>query len=311
MGSRSVGDYIRDAFFARDKASLAQIVQDAEAVIPLPHAEPDGDEDTKHQQVVIHNHHNPSEGATTGDDASIAGRVRRLEDGVKSINDKLTKIADAMPPWLAGGEGEEDPDADKEQTEDEPPPASDGPDEEGSMTAEKLTEAEPDLMSADPALKTGKSKMGDAAYVARVNAGLIKLIRDTKARAEILAPGLGKRVTIDAKATKATQDALCGTRRAALVGASKSEAGRKALGRFDAKSVGSMSCDAVRSLFLDASDRMRDANNAGALHAPAPAFADERSYREAQQQRIRDMNKANAEFWNKQTGRDFRDTQRH
>jgi hypothetical protein len=152
--------------------------------------------------------------------------------------------------------------------------------------------------------------MGDAAYAQQVTAGLTKLIKDVKARAEILAPGL--RATIDAKPTKATQDALCGVRRAALLGAARRDAGRKALGRFDDKAIGKMSCDAVRVLFLDASDRMKDANNA-TLHANGTpqTFTDERSYREAQQQRIRDMNKANREFWDKQTGRDHRDTLRH
>ena len=313
MSKRSVGDYIRDAFFARDKASLAAIVQDAESA-GIPMQAPDDDDDSSKQAIVIHNHHNPAPAAdATTDDNTIAGRVQRLEDSVKSVDAKLTKMLDAMPPWLAGKADPDDDDKkdDPTQMTDEPPPASsEAPDEEGDMTAEKLTEVEPDLMNADPALKTGKSQMGDAAYNARVVAGLSKLIKDVKARAEILAPGL--RATIDAKPTRATQDALCGVRRAALLGAARRDAGRKALGRFDDKAIGKMSCDAVRVLFLDASDRMRDSNNATLkTSGAAQTFVDERSFRETQQQRIRDMNKANREFWDKQTGRDFRDAQRH
>jgi hypothetical protein len=312
MSKRSVGDYIRDAFFARDKASLAAIVQDAESA-GIPMQAPDDDDDSSKQAIVIHNHHNPAPAAdATTDDNSITGRVTRLEDSFKTLSGDVRKVLDAMPPWLSGKADPDDDDKkdDPAQMTDEPPPASEGPDEEGDLTAEKLGEVEPDLMNADPALKTGKSQMGDAAYNARVVAGLSKLIKDVKARAEILAPGL--RATIDAKPTRATQDALCGIRRAALLGASRRDAGRKALGRFDDKSIGKMSCDAVRVLFLDASDRMRDSNNATLkTSGAAQTFVDERSFRETQQQRIRDMNKANREFWDKQTGRDHRDTLRH
>ncbi|HVQ51727.1 MAG TPA: hypothetical protein VMS92_16915 [Mycobacterium sp.] len=312
MSKRSIGDYVRDAFFARDKASLAQIVQDAEAAVvpPILHAEPDGDEgDDKKQSIVIHNHHNPGAADAAVDD-SVAGRVARLEDSVKSIDAKVSKMIDAMPPWLNKPGGDDDDDKDKEQTTDEPPPASEeAPDTEGNLEAKKLAEAEPDLMQPAGPKKTGESKMGDAAYAAHVTQGLGKLIKDTKARAEILAPGL--RATIDAKPTRATQDALCGVRRAALTQASKSEAGKKALGRFDDRMIGKMSCDAVRVLFLDASDRMKDANNTAGVRDAAPVYADERSFREAQQQRIRDLNAANRAFWDKQTGRDHRDAQRH
>jgi hypothetical protein len=321
MAGKSMRDYIHSAFFARDKATLAQIVKDAEEEgngddDEKEHKEPDGDEGK--QAIVIHNHHSA---APSSDDATISGRVKKLEDGFKSFDAKLTKVLDAIsgdaaPPWLKkDGDGDDDDsdegDNDKEKTEDEPPAVGNGePDEQGALTAEQLTSAEPDLMQPDPSLKTGKSMMGDAAYNARVEKALGLLIKDVRARAEVLSPGF-KMATVDSKLTKATVKALCGARRSALLKASATDAGKAALGRFNTTTIKSMSCDAVRVLFLDTSDRVKAGNNHSAAPRPFVTADEQRSFRENQAQRIRDLNKANKEFWDKQTGRDHRDTQRH
>src|SRR4051812_40425351 len=47
MSKRTVRDYLHSAFFARDKATLAAIVKDAEAAVPDEEAAPENDDDSK------------------------------------------------------------------------------------------------------------------------------------------------------------------------------------------------------------------------------------------------------------------------
>jgi hypothetical protein len=297
MSKRSLRDYIHDAFFARDKASLATIVKDAEEDIPPEllkkaaeeggngdHDEPDGDEGTKHQSAVhVHIEHGKASD-------SLDSRVGALETGMKSIDAKLSRIADALPDFLKK-------DDDKEPTKDEGELAG----EEGAQTAEKLTAAEPDLMEADPALKTGPSKMGDAAYVAAVGKQVTALIQDTRARAEALSPGI-RFATFDAKPNMATAKSVCDMRRAALTAAAGTEAGRKVLGRYTADAIKGLSCADVRRQFLDASDRVRDINN-GQGRNHQLVVVDARSFRQGQQATLKSINQRNHEHWEKQMGR--------
>ena len=299
MSKRSLRDYIHDAFFARDKASLASIVKDAEEDIPPEllkkaaeggdngdHDEPDGDEGTKHQSAVhVHIEHGKASD-------SLDSRVGALETGMKSIDAKLSKIADALPDFL-----KKDDDKDGDATKDEGELSG----EEGAQSAEKLTAAEPELMEADPALKTGPSKMGDAKYIAAINVQLPKLVQDTRARAEALAPGI-KFQTFDAKPNLATAKTICDMRRAALTAAAGTETGKQVLGRTTADVIKGMPCADVRRAFLDASDRVRDINN-GQGRNYQPVRVDTRSFRQGQSAVLKGINERNHAMWEKQMGR--------
>jgi hypothetical protein len=309
MPKRSLRDYIQDAFFARDKATLAAIVKDAEeGVIPNGEEEPDGDEGRHASNVHVHIEHKGG----TGDNANGGGdkdetneRLGKLEDGLKSLGDKMTKLFDSLqikdgelPPWLKKKDGDEEGEGGDKTGDEEGVEA-------GAQTAEKLSSAEPELMEADPALKTGRSMMGDAVYTERVHKLVPVLVNDMRARAEVLSPGF-KMPTFDAKPGKQTQDSICGFRRNALVSAAGTEKGAKILGSYTADSIKTMSCDAVRMLFNDASNRMRDANNGGQFTHNPDAWrqpGNMATVRQAQAQRLSGINKANADFWAKQSGR--------
>jgi hypothetical protein len=302
MSKRTLRDYIYEGFFARDKASVAKIVLDAEeaaAAAGPEHDEPDGDEGK--QAIVIHNHHNEGGNGTgdadpdkNGDDdddwkKKTDDTLKELRDAVKAITDKLTG-RDEFPPK------KDDDEDDKDETKDEEladPPG------EGAATSSDPPSAEPDLMEADPALKTGKSMMGDATLVARVNSAMNSVIRDTKARAEVLAPGIKIGVLDGALGPDRMKQAgqrICDTRRSALLTAAGTERGMVAIGRHTSDAIKTMSCDAVRMLFIDASDRMRSMNNAANI--PSPQFGQQqRATNDSLRAKIEDINKRNAERW--------------
>jgi hypothetical protein len=305
MSRRNMRDYIHDAFFARDKASLAAIVKDAEEDIPpellekaKEHAEPDGDEGDKHSSAVhVHIEH----GKATDSTDSVDGRLTRIEDTVKDLGTKMSTFFDSikdgdLPPWLKKGGDDENGDDDTE-TKDEGELGG----EEGAQSAEKLTGAEPDLMEADPALKTGPSKMGDAAYTKAVAREVGKLVQDTRARAESLHPGI-KFPALDAAPRIETAKALCEMRRTTLTKAAGTERGRKLLGRFTPDAIKGLSCTAVRLAFLDASDRAREANN-GQGRSQGTGTVDVRAFRQGQSEMLRTINERNRAHWEKQVGR--------
>jgi hypothetical protein len=316
MSKRSMKDYIHDAFFARDKASLAAIVKDAEEA-EAAEPEPDGDEGdgSKVGGVHVHISHGGESGGNGGE-KGIGGatgdngedtekRLKGVEDGLRSLDGKMTRLFDHLKIKDANGDGDGD-DEDDEDDKEKPPPTGDQTGEEGAQTAEKLAAAEPDLMEADPALKTGRSMMGDAAYRERVTRLVPVLVQDMRARAEILVPGTPMPTFDAATPGKATQAHICGYRRSVLMQAVTTEKGAKAVaGGYTADAIKGMSCDAVRMLFNDASERMRAANNA-TTHVHNPTIwrmPDQAGYRNAQAQRLAAINKGNSEFWARQTGR--------
>lgn len=311
MSKRSMRDYIHDAFFARDKASLAAIVADAEAAKKDDpgEGEPDGDEGK--QAIVIHNHHNAGPGDKAGtrdedkdDDDDKDDFKKKTEDALKELRDGMAKLTDMMtsrakdefPPKKDDDDDDKKDDDDKDDTKDANGDPTIG---EGAMTGTDPGSAEPDLMEADPALKTGPSMMGDSTYTARVNQAMNTLVRDTKARAEILAPGIKIGVLDGAAGANRMKDAgarICGLRRQALTTALSSERGQVAVGRHTADSLKTMSCDAVRIIFIDASDRMRAMNNSANM--PSPQFGtNRRSTNDSLRSKIENLNKRNAEFW--------------
>ena len=314
MSRRTIRDYIASAFIARDKATVDAIIKDAEkaGVDPDDHAEPDGDEGDTHVHLHLTKNGDARVGDNTDPDAdpSVAAKLKNLDARINGIDAKLTKITDAitrsakdgdLPPWLKkDGDDDKNGDGDGDKTED----AGELGGEEGAQTAQKLTSAEPDLMEADPALSTGPSKMGDAAYVDRVGKALAKLVKDTRSRAEILVPGI-KFATIDAAPKEATAKLLCDIRRHALTKASTTDAGKRLLGRYTADAIKGLSCEAVRLAFLDASDRARDANNgqgrSGAGYSVVTV--DKVAFRQGQSAILRTINERNRAHWEKQMGR--------
>ena len=311
MSKRTFRDYINQAFFARDKASLAKIVKDAEEELAAKegngegdedegHKEPDGDEGKHASNVHVHIEH---KGNGVGDaDNGTEERLKGCEDGIRKLGDKMSKLFDHLKIKDAK-EGEGDGDDDEKDDKDKKT-TGDQNGEEGAQTAEALAHAEPELMEADPALKTGRSMMGDAAFHDHVKVLIPKLIQDMAARAEILMPGT-QMPTLDAAPGKATQKGICDFRRATLLRSLTTDKGVKAIGSgYTADSIKALSCDAVRMLFNDASQRMHDTNNGNVYTTHAAYKApDNRGYRDVQAQRLAGINKANSEFWQRQTGR--------
>jgi len=307
MPRRTLADFIRQGFHARDKATCDQIIRDAEAAAEEEdnnHDEPDGDEGDVH----VHVHRD----AKDSDDK----RLSKLEDSVTRIDKTLTRLGDALTKLTGKDDGLPEAlkkhqfgkkDDDSEETEDavEGGAPSATP-ELGAQSAEALTAAEPDLMDADPALKTGKSMMGDAAYVAAVSTATAKLFHDTAMRAAVLSPGL-KMPTLDAVARgTATQEALCAFRRRSLTQALSSDLGHVAVGQMhNPDTIQGLSCEEARKLFKDASEKMREINNARGyvVNQAALQTTDIRSYRSAMAQKLAGINNSNREFWAKQTGR--------
>jgi hypothetical protein len=304
MSARTVADYVLRGFVSRDKASVDAVMRDAEKDFPVvdpdDHEEPDGDEG-KDTHVHLH----IAKDGPTGD--TVDGRIKKIEDSVAALDTKFTKFIDAvtakdgdLPPWLAKG-GDDDKKDDKDPDAAPTGDAGELGGEEGAMTAQALSSAEPELMEADPALKTGPSKMGDAAYVAAVQKGLTRLVKDTKARAEMLVPGM-RYQTFDAKPKAETAKLLCDMRRDALKKASTTDAGKRLLGRYTTDAITGLDCGAVRLLFMDATDRARDNNNNQGRNFQMPTH-DARAHRDSQSQVLRSINERNSQFWANQMGK--------
>lgn len=297
MSARTVRDYILSGFVARDKATVDTVIKDAEKDFPPKdpddHEEPDGDEG---KDTHVHLHLTKNGDASTGD-AVIDSRFKSVEDSIKALDTKMSRFIDALPPEFLKGkkDGDDDKDADTKD-------AGELGGEEGAQTAQALSSAEPDLMEADPALNTGPSKMGDAAYVAAVQKGIAKVVKDTRARAEMLVPGM-RFATFDAKPRKETAQALCDMRRTALKQAATTDAGKRLLGRaYTADAITGLDCGAVRLLFVDATDRARDANNGQGRIFQTPTI-DMRAYRDGATAQLKSINERNKAYWDKQLGR--------
>lgn len=317
MSNRTIRDRLHDAFFARSKADLATIVQDAEKDLPAAlaaashaaeedgngngngngnggddteHKEPDGDEGEHSGHVGgvhVHIEHSAKDKGTTED------RLQKCEDGLLSLDKKMGRILDHLGV------------TDEDQATGNPPAKPSVGEEVGALTSGGPGPAEPEIMEADPALKTGRSQMGDAAYTARKAVAWRNLVQDTRARAEVLSPGI-KFPTLDAAPNPDTEGgrALCGVRREALTKAMGDEHMREVIGSYlSPDSVKTMSCDAIRQAFMHTSDAVRRANNAAGR--PTPHYVADTNPRTAfdtQSAKLKAINTANREFWQKQGG---------
>jgi hypothetical protein len=350
MSTRSIRDYVNRAFFARDKASLAAVADEAESAFPpkeegddgakQEHNEPkDGEGDDADHSGHVGGVHVHIEHGKQGAADATAARLQKIEDSVAALTKTVGRVADAVGIPTKAATKDEDGDDDRmanlrkaraaqgqgageseaeegegeggEESKEKPDfiKAKDTDPEAGSLGAAEallLKAAEPELMNADPSLRTGRSDMGDATHAKKVRDAFALVVRDAAARAEVLHPG-SRMPTIDT----ATLDAaaatkrLCAFRRGALLGASKSSNGRKAIGRHTGDDIRRMSCDAVRILFDDASAKMWHVNNDSARTVNESAFQppDLRSYRSQQAEQLRAINDRNNEFWGKQQGR--------
>lgn len=261
----------------------------------------------------------------------IGRNVKRMMDrlGIKDEGEEENGEENGekkkLPPWLQKGNDDELPEElkahmfKKGETGDEgiPPDEGSSPsrnegtdippsDEEGTLENELPAAGEGDLLEAEPAKKIGRSNMGDRQYTGdaanRVNAAMAKLIREAVSRAEMIAPGV-RIPTFDAVPAEGVQKSyrqLCDFRRHVLLSASTTDKGKMALGRYTGDAIKKMSCESVGHVFIDATDRARTTNNA-ITYAP-PTYDERRSYHNAQASRIAEINKANREFWAKQTG---------
>ena len=313
MSKRSLRDLLTSvahrSFFASDKAYVEKLIKDAEEENGN-HEEPDGDEgDHSGHKGGVHVHiENPKAEAT--DDGKLSSRVTKLEDGLKSLDAKLSKVLDHIV--KVKDEDEEktedktkddvDPNCEKkvgdEDVGSETPP--DPVSEVGEATMQDPPSLESELMEADPTPARIEG-MGDAAKKAHRAQGVQNLVRDTVARAEVLSPGL-KLPTWDATPDgKQLAGQLCSLRRTALVKAAETDTGKALIGPY-ASSVRTMSCDALRIVFRDTSERMRAFNNQ--RNQPSPMFGDQvthlRGYRTTEQEKIAKINALNSDYWSKQ-----------
>jgi hypothetical protein len=329
MSKRTIRDWMSHAFFARDKATFARLADEAEqeavlaakgmppqgngngngAVAPdvdQLHQEPDGDEGKHPQNVHIHVEHqggNGDNGQGNGNGApALADRVARLEDGVKGINDKLSRVLDALPPeFLKKGDDEDEGDTKDADWGGDVTEGGNTGKEDGGLTMKAPPSSSAELVEADPALPQEKTRMGDAAIKARTIQAMGNVMRDTVARAEVLAPGI-KVGTLDAGGIDkwaTTQKRLHTLRQSALKKLMESDKA-SVLGPY-AATADTMSYDATRLIFNDASEKMRQANNAA--NTPSPMFGDAgslRGYRSRQEAVIGSINDANRAHWEKQ-----------
>lgn len=327
MSRRTIRDWMSHAFFARDKATFARLVADAEedqqALLAAKaaqngedpnaltgHQEPDGDEGKHPQNVHIHVEHAGESGGNGS--PSLGDRVAKLEDGVKGINDKLSKVLDALPPEFLKKKDEDTDDAEGKRSSDADlggdlmeggDIVSAGGNGESGLTMKAPPSSSAELVEAEPALAQEKTRMGDAAYRARTIQAMGTVMRDTVARAEVMAPGI-KVGTLDAGGVDRwadTQQRLHKLRREALKALMQSDKAQTVLGPY-AATADTMSYDATRLIFNDASEKVRQGNNAA--NVPSPMFGDTagsiRSYRNRQEAIIGSINDANRAHWEKQ-----------
>lgn len=251
-------ELIQRAFKAKDAAELDTITRDAEGM------EGEGG-------VQVHVHNNTPTVDKTKDETAEEKEAREKKEASEKTGD-AAKIMDALKGITDRLESLE---------------KGDTKDGKGLLDEEGETEKEKKEKTGDSA---GKTKTFDSA----------PLYSDVVSRAEILAPGVKMpKLTKDAALDpKKTVDGLCMIRRRALEVGSKVEASKDAISRMmSGRTIDSLTCDTVESVFVGASELVKAANNgktkttdAGEQVQTHDAFA--RS----------GLDKINKSFWDKQKG---------
>lgn len=190
-------------------------------------------------------------------------KEREAKEEKEKTSDALTKMADSLAA-LVNRVG-------KLETRDKK-----SKDEEAEETEEekKKREAEEE-----------KNKTSDSALAVEV--------QDVRARVEILSPGMAF-ITTDAAAGAAKmRDSLCAMRRKALEAAYASPKTRDAVAPLVAgRDLQKLTCDALNSTFIGASEIVRRENN-----APTKVTFDSSKVAAGVRSTISDMNRRAAEFW--------------
>jgi hypothetical protein len=259
---QSVKDRIWAAFGARDAEGLAEVLKEG-AVTDENEVGTDENGDTH-----VHVHLNGGNGepeVMTNDEPEVNTDLSARMDAVEQ---SLAQIAEAVAK-LANAEQAEVENMDAEVEEDEP-----------------TTDAEVEEVETAPAKDRARST--DSANSAMV---------DAASRAEILCPGI-KIPTIDSKDAKKFRDSLCAFKRKALKGALDTKAGKEAvetlLGGQKADFT-RMTCDAVGTLFIGASELVKKSNTNRGIGLSLDGKG-------VKMRSIADINKANADFWAKRQG---------
>jgi 8-oxo-dGTP pyrophosphatase MutT (NUDIX family) len=285
LGTMSDLSTIRAAFEAKD----AGLFESALARILTRDAEPDEDEDeeTRRKRAAA----TQDEGMDVTDLAEVLGEIaarlddaegvtgdkmmdRRMKDG--KMKDSYKRTMDArMADRRARDEAEK---AEREKTEKE--------------TADKrMRDAIEGKENPDD---TDEGKKGGA----KDSANLETSFHETRARAEILSPGI-KFPTYDRRADpKLTSDALCALRRRALTKAiaddTISEIIRPLTG--DSLKLDGMPCDKVETLFIGASELVKQRGGARDT-GNGPANSGHMIYATSKAPTIAEINARGREFW--------------
>lgn len=222
MSKPSIAALIQRAFKAKDATELETITRDAEGMDP----------GASGAEIHVHNYGQTGD-KSSKDETPEEKAEREKKEAEKTADAGFAKIMDALDAFgkrldaMEAGKGGE----------------KNLLDEEGETKEEK-----------EGKTKDGASKTHDAA----------PMYSDIVSRAELIAPGVKMpRLTTDAAADpKKTSDGLCMIRRRALDVGSKTEAGRDAVTRMlGGRTIDSLTCDAVTSVFIGASELVRSSNN--------------------------------------------------
>lgn len=265
MPKRTVWDRIMTAFKAKDDAAMEEALKEAR----------DSYEGGGEGEVSPGNGHSVTvniHGAKEQKDDEEEGKAPPAAGGNESEQKILETVAqlaarmDALEKVVAQlASAEESESGEASEGDEDPPKEGEGEGAEskeggGSKEGEGEDEAEGEIEEEDP----DKTATGDKRST-KDAASLDQIAQETFARAEILLPGV-KLPALDAKQSRAkTIDSLCAFRRRVVMRAYETETGKRAitpfLGGRDVSAVKKMTCDAVSTLFVGASELVKQTNN--------------------------------------------------
>ena len=319
MATNTWLDRARRAFMTRDADDFEKAVADKPADDkpaddkPVPPkgddkpVPPKGDDDST---GGVHHHITVNVGGANADPAAAAGPSPAVaadpaaaagggdaggDDPISILTDAVIKIAsrlDALEQQVNGGgapapaaEGD-DPAPGPDDAPADPSDPAPGPDD-APATGSDTDSPEEKTTDARRKTRDAKVKTFDAAGLAKAK----EEFYETLALAEILVPGI-RIPTFDASSgPKGSEEALCTFRRRVVDAALGVDKTREVVNEFyDGKTpIRSMTCDAVKTLFLASSAKVRDQNNNHQRN--------ENPARKGAVLTIADINRRNSEIW--------------
>lgn len=266
-------DRIKAAFYSKDEDSFVRELQGAPHVEELDGSPPDD------KSVVINLNLSGGDPAAAGA-AAAAGADPIAGDGVPDpaiaagagdplaqILAKLGTIEQRLTVLEGGGAAAADAGEESDEDGDGVPKKDDEDDDDPTKDSAELDDGETqddDLMEA----QRGPGGLDDG--TTRDSSSLAAEFADTRARAEILSPGIRLPTLDAAKPRKVTLDAMCALRRRALgsVAEGHRELVRPLLQGLDLKKG---TCDQVRTAFIGASELVRTRNDSRLFVPPRQA----------------------------------------